>query len=64
MLSETEKQTYIRKGGVRCPYCSSYNIEAGQLNMEESGIYQDVECKSCGKSWMDEYTLTAILEQE
>lgn len=64
MLSETEKQAYIDKGGVRCPYCSSYDIEGGQFNTEGGGVYQEVECLSCGKSWIDNYTLTAILEED
>ena len=60
MLTDKQKRGYIASQGVRCPYCESYDIDAGQMEFE-GGVFQDVKCNSCGETWSDEYKLIDVL---
>ena len=60
MITKEMEKRYIDAMGDFCPYCHSDNIEAGEWYMQ--GAYQDVHCKTCGKTWHDVYELTRINE--
>lgn len=62
MLSQKQKQKYVKSAGARCPYCNSDDIEAGKLEADGSSAWCGVECHSCGKEWSDVYALTTIEE--
>lgn len=61
----TEKQTkkYIENGGVFCPHCGSYDLKAGQPEVDVQ-IEVEVECLACGEEWIDLYSLTDVRESE
>lgn len=62
-LTKAHKEKYLKKGGVRCPYCNSDNINTiGSLLEKYGKAAQDVQCLSCGKMWIDIYTLSDVEE--
>lgn len=64
MLTQTNKDNYIGKDGVFCPYCGSTIITAGHMEFNDESCHVDVHCQICSKRWVDRYTLTDILEDE
>jgi len=62
MLTKAQKENYLAKGGVFCPYCGSNDISASEFDGE--GPCQSVTCFNCHKSWRDIYKLTNIEEEE
>jgi hypothetical protein len=59
-LTKKQRREYVDKGGVRCPFCGTENIEARGLKTESGAVWQDVTCLDCGEGWQDVYTLTDI----
>ena len=49
-------QEYVDKSGVFCPVCGCSEISAAHPEIEDSGIYVNVEC-ICGAIWVDFYEL-------
>ena len=48
-----------------CPYCGSDGVTGGDLDPEHIYVYRDVTCRTCDKTWTEEFTLTNItLEDE
>jgi len=65
MITKEAKTYYIKTGGVRCPYCKSYDIEEhGHFITYPLGCYVTVYCNTCNKRWKDKFTLTNIIEIE
>ncbi len=52
---------YGASGGVRCPFCDDDQIEGDAVTIDTGGAFQDISCLSCGASWTDGYTLTAVI---
>lgn len=63
MLSEDLIKAYL-ENDCDCLYCGSPNIAVGSLEFPEQRILQPVECRDCGRHWIDVYTLTGIIEEE
>lgn len=52
-------QEYVAYDGIRCPFCESNTAETiGSLESNHGMVFQDCECRDCGKQWTDEYSLT------
>lgn len=49
------QREYIQRAS-RCPCCDSSNIEGGNVEIDDGGAFQEVEC-ICGFSWVDNYKL-------
>jgi transposase-like protein len=62
-LTKEQKENYVKTGGVKCPYCDSYDIEGGSFECDASYVTQEVACNNCERHWTDEYTMTAIHEE-
>lgn len=58
-LTQEQKEKYLASP-VHCPFCNSTDISAGFLETEGNSAYCTVDCKTCGKSWRDVYTLTEV----
>lgn len=56
MLSSKE---YVAAHGVKCPFCGSYDIQGGSVNIEDGHAFQDVGCDNCDAEWTDRYVLDA-----
>lgn len=63
-LTKARKEKYLKEHGVRCPYCSSGDLNTiGSLKTDTYGqVTQDVQCLNCGKIWTDHHTLSDITE--
>ena len=50
-------EKYVREGGNYCPYCESWQIESGPVEID--GMYATVttNCVKCGNSWDEGYKL-------
>ncbi|RLD07548.1 MAG: hypothetical protein DRI65_04405 [Chloroflexota bacterium] len=60
LLSDFEalNAKYVKNGGMKCPRCEDTNIDCGiNMQFEDTTIYQDVTCVSCGETWDDVYEL-------
>ena len=58
------KDSYIKHGGVRCPYCGSFQIKTGEPEPSEGGfIFWANTCIKCFNEWDDTFTLTNITLQ-
>lgn len=44
----------------KCPFCKSDDISAGEFDADTKTGTCTVECSSCGKSWVDIYTLADV----
>lgn len=56
-LTTSQIAAYIEKPN-RCPYCESYNIDAGGgTEIEDNICTVYVTCDDCKKSWTDVYRL-------
>ncbi len=59
-MDKKRKKEYLKKKGVRCPYCLENNISADFVHIDEVGVFsQDVRCKEkdCKREWVDMYQL-------
>lgn len=59
-LTRKQKQMYLKKGGVACPFCESEDIEGGFVEIDEGYVTQGMNCVSCGRRWNDVYKLKAV----
>ena len=60
MLSKKQKKIYIKKQGIRCPFCNSEDLEGNYHVDMDLEIRNKVQCLDCNKFWLDVYTLTDI----
>lgn len=62
IITSEEKEKYLFSPN-HCPKCNSENIESsGQVQVDSSGAWQDVECNACHFTWQDIYSLTNVIE--
>ena len=62
MITEQQIQTYINQGGVKCPYCSSDDIDVKFNELNYGLLTQIVVCHECKKEWQDVYKLQTITD--
>lgn len=48
----------------RCPACGSTSVNGGLLHAEDAQAWANVDCDTCGATWTEVYTMTAIEELE
>jgi len=64
-LTEAQREEYLAAKGVRCPFCKSYDIGSTTFRPQhmahaEELITETIGCDTCGKRWVETYTLTAV----
>lgn len=52
---------YIRRGGVRCPFCGHEDIQGDSVNIEAGEAWQEVWCGRCERVWHDVYRLALVV---
>lgn len=58
------KKRYLKQGGVRCPYCNSFNIMSRSSETSEDGeIYRVVDCLDCEGAWQETYRLVDVKKE-
>lgn len=57
MMTECQ---YVKLGGIRCPCCGSQEIDGSAIEVEAGICSQEVYCRSCQASWIDQYTLSGF----
>jgi ssDNA-binding Zn-finger/Zn-ribbon topoisomerase 1 len=63
MLAKKKINEYVKTGGVRCPYCGSEGISAGNLTLDSSdNVMSNVQCFNCKKEWREVYSLFTMIE--
>lgn len=62
-MKRENKQQYLDEGGIKCPYCRSEDIWSQSRLITEPVMYQKVDCHTCNRTWVDEYTLTDVLTE-
>ncbi len=55
--------TYVRQGGIKCPFCQSAEISGNSVEIDAGTASQEVSCGSCHKSWTDLYSLVGFKEE-
>ena len=63
-LTDEQIAEYIKKGGVRCPNCTSDNLNGGSIEIDGGCAYQGVCCLDCAAEWVDEYKLVGVLPKQ
>ena len=48
----------------QCPYCDSDDVGAEDGEFMYINGWRNVYCHSCGKHWIEEFTITRIEEDE
>lgn len=61
MKKET-KENYLEKPN-HCPFCTSWDIEAGSTDFTSFEYLCDVTCLTCKKQWTDIYRLADVQEK-
>jgi len=57
---DSAETKYISQLGVRCPFCDTTDISAGEIETYDNYKYQNVKCDTCNKEWTDMYKLTKV----
>ena len=65
-LTREQKIKYLARGGCRCPFCGSHDIQGDSFDYEGDEVSQRILCLNpkCGKSWVDVYRLMDVLDDE
>lgn len=58
-MALTEEE-YVAKAGNECPFCGSGEIEGQSVEVDAGSASQKVGCNSCGREWLDVYTLVGF----
>ena len=60
-LTVGQVRRYVETDGyLSCPYCGSSAMEGRQIESETNRLYQEMLCLTCGKTWVDGYTLDSV----
>jgi len=60
-LTKKQVKSYVKAGGVKCPYCNSEQIVCRSVDIDAGDAYQDISCLDCGKEWIDVYNLVGVI---
>ena len=55
------KQTYIKRKGLSCPFCASLSIQGGFIEIEIGKAFQRMGCTDCEAQWQDVYELIDMI---
>jgi len=64
MLTQEQKDAYIKNGYAKCPFCKSDSIEGGSIDVDGNETWQKVRCLDCDRVWNDLYKLYDVEEVE
>lgn len=64
LLTEEQREEYIKNNGQLCPFCSSNDLSTDKLSINDRVITEEIECLNCGEEWQDSYTLTGITQKQ
>jgi hypothetical protein len=59
-LAMMSTQQYAIRGGVRCPWCKSSEIESRQFDVQQGVAFQPIHCRGCRREYTDVYRLVAF----
>jgi hypothetical protein len=63
-LSKKQREQYLARKGMLCPYCDSRQLDAlGKPEVDGPTASIETICVACGETWWDIYTLTNIEEE-
>jgi len=62
-LTPEQKKAYLADSS-KCPYCGAVGVEGGEVDCQGDNHYQNIVCTTCGKEWVDIYTLTDVDDAE
>ena len=62
-FTKEQKQKYLENPEV-CPFCGKEYLTGRHFNGSYNQAWREIECDSCGKEWMELFTMTDIEEQE
>jgi DNA-directed RNA polymerase subunit RPC12/RpoP len=51
---------YQAQTGNVCPFCRTWDIVGGPVEVEAGKAWQHVTCSDCGAEWRDDYTLSGM----
>ena len=64
ILTKKQREEYLKRGGVRCPFCVGKNITAQNYGGDGFSTWCDVGCDDCGEKWTDCLKLVDVHEQD
>lgn len=56
-LTPLERERYLVADSSSCPFCETWDIDGGPMDIESGSAYQDITCNRCGGTWVDRYRL-------
>jgi transcription elongation factor Elf1 len=62
-MKQMTSEEYVKKHGVRCPYCGGKDISGDEIEVDSGGAFQTIVCMSCERAWIDIYELTGYEEK-
>ena len=54
------KEAYISRKGLMCPFCSAASVQGGFIRIEAGKAFQEMNCLECEHKWQDVYRLIDI----
>lgn len=63
-ITQEQEKAYVKEGGIKCPHCGSSDIGGGFIEIDMHWAFQKMSCAVCDKSWLDEYKLTHISDED
>ena len=59
-ITKKMEKEYLEHGGQRCPVCGSDKVSSGNVEIDGSQGYANVDCGNCGATWTDIFKLVGI----
>jgi len=64
-MKPTSQSQYVDEGGCNCPACGEQDQEpVGKPKWDWGVFYQEVMCRGCKATWIEEYKLTSYYNLE
>lgn len=64
-LKKEKFKKYHESGAYICPFCGVANLKTlGEMSGCGTTVWNEVECKSCGKLFQEEYELKKVFYDE
>ena len=56
-----DKESYIKGGGLFCPFCDAESVQGGFTDIEAGKAFQEMCCSECEGTWQDVYELSDVI---
>jgi hypothetical protein len=63
-LTEEQKIAYMQDAANLCPFCKSWDIEGGPVEIDGRYAWQETTCNECQERWRDVYKLAFVEDIE